>query len=355
MNLNSKVVFKFMFLSLLLTSCSTTKDVKIESKSNSCRYSKGDGYSGEFDVSSRVSSVLRDYLFVTNYVQIDTITKVIDEIADPSCKLKDGRRALGFVFSGFSKAFKAIDNEERILAAISESREKHPESVVLILMEALYWHRQAVQARGGGFANTVTNKEWAKFYEYLARTDKVLMENEEAASSSPLWSYLVARTKFHLKPGHEVLDQYFKEGFKAHADFLPLYIVRRNYLEPKWGGDWVKVDQFISWAVENTKDIEGTGMYARLYFGVFDNRLKNVDFFEDTPVEWSKLKRGFEDLLNTYPDSKFHRHVYASMACEADDRRTYLKLRKTIDRTTPWHWDTNFTRTECDKRYNFSS
>ena len=115
-----------------------------------------------------------------------------------------------------------------------------------------------------------------------------------------------------------------------------------------------KVDEFINWSASNTRAIEGMGMYARLYFGVYDNLRSNEKLFSDTHADWTKLRTGLRDLIRLYPRSKFHKNIFALMACEANDKQAYNEVRNLINETEKWSWSSKYTVRVCDEKFGYS-
>jgi len=373
------------FLTLFLFSCVSVENTQKDM--TECAFSHLDGYSGREYMENLISYRVMDSIssgeggkFKNLYRHLDyLVNKLIDEdyrvmdsipsdeidkfknldnlmnhLSDPDCRFADGRSVQNFITKGFDLAYTNIKDKEVILGKIKVMQERYPDAVYPLLAEAQFWIYYAWEARGTGYARTVTPSGWKLFRERLSIAEKILIESKEKASVSPVWYLLMYSPVFHLDSSQEEKDNFYAEAFKQHKDFLPLLIRRRNGLRPRWGGSWKKVDEFINWSADNTKEIEGLGMYSRLYFGVYNGLRDRESLFVDTYANWDTLKAGFKDLVKRYPDSSFHKKVFALLACEANDKSTYSKIRSKIDGSLVWRWSPRLSVADCDKNLGYA-
>ena len=94
----------------------------------------------------------------------------------------------------------------------------------------------AWEARGSGWASTVTPEGWKLFGE---RLEKARQELELAARLEPKDPYAPANlvvVGMALDLGPEKLDEYFEKAVKADPRCMPAYLNRIGALEPRWGG-----------------------------------------------------------------------------------------------------------------------
>lgn len=344
---------KAILLSLLILSSTTSEVFAETNKISSCEFSNYDGDAGRQKVIDLIASTFLEEAFKTENPRFIKLDEIINKLKSQDCKLADGRPALNFIKFGFESAFDSINNWDLTLTKIKALRKNYPNAAYPILAEAQYWVQYAWAARGNGFASSVTPDGWRLFHERLTKAKELLIKNKEIGSTLPIWYELILSTESGLDRPQEEQNKYFVEGFERYKTFLPLYIVKRNILEPKWGGSWKSVDDFINWSASNTKETEGLSMYSRLYFGVFDNRLEGSNFFNDTLVDWTKFRQGFDDLIRLNPKSQFHLNVFASMACEANDKLTFLKIRKRITNPIEWSWKINYPPSLCDTKFGY--
>ncbi len=286
--------------------------------------------------------------------QFQKLDSIINELLSLNCRLTDGRQKINFISFGFRSAFKHTFNWDRSYKKIQALRKARPKSAYAIYAESVYWIQYAWNARGSGFASTVPPEMWRRFRERLTTAEKILSDNKEIGASFPGWYGQMVNIKGGLGKIEE-RDKVFYEGATRYKDYLPLYIVMRNYSEPKWGGSWKKVDDFISWASDNADISNKSFMYARLYYGVRENMISGKSFFKDTLVDWVKLKAAYQELIQQYPDSLDNLAIFADLSCEANDKDTYIKLRKMIgDDIHTVTWGGHEPPAVCDLKFGYT-
>lgn len=248
----------------------------------------------------------------------------------PSCVFDDGRPKLFALDGGYEFVFQSGSDWSKSYARIEELKKVFPDKPFIALAEVRYWTNYAWDARGNGYGSTVTRDGWRLFHERLENAEKVLIDSKPYASSFPLWYDDMVNVQSALDRSDEERYKTFLEGAKKYKTYYPLYFTMENYLLPKWGGSWEALDSFVKWSVENTKDIDGTSMYARLYWSAYQGLRSEEKLFKDTRATWPKMKKGFEDLMARHPKSKWNLNNFAKFACVAGDKKTFLSLRRKI-------------------------
>jgi hypothetical protein len=132
-----------------------------------------------------------------------------------------------------------------------------------------------------------------------------------------------------------------RAGTDRFSDYLPIYQVGMIYFSPRWDGDNEKMDTFARMAVERTAATEGKGLYARLYWHVFDELTLN-DLKTETAINWDTMKQGMDDLTRHHPDA-WNSFSMARLACYAGDhdlmmhyfRQVYPALERYGDPSAP--------------------
>lgn len=247
------------------------------------------------------------------------------------CLLEDGRPQLMALRTALYNAFTVGDtNWDKSYDYIRQLNSRFPEHPFVALVEAEYWIRYAWDARGTGYAGSVTPEGWRLFRERLQKAENVLLQSKPYASSIPLWYNQMLQVKFLLdRPATEQIA-IFDEGRKRYPAFYPIYFVVANFMAPKWGGDWKVLDGLVNSSVKAVGKEQGEELYVRLYWRIADDMGPGDELFRDTRASWPRMKRGFEHLMARYPKSVWNLNNFAHFACMAGDRKTYRKLRKSI-------------------------
>lgn len=182
--------------------------------------------------------------------------------------------------------------------------------------------------RGHDYARKVDVKNWAPFRYYLAMARQYLEANKKVAAVDPQWyveMLIIAKAQNWNRADFERL---LAEALDHEPLFYQTYFMALNYLLPKWHGDIFEIEAFAQSAVKRTSMREGRGLYARIYWyasqAQFNNRL-----FEESRVDWLRMRDGFEDVIKQFPDS-WNLNNYAKFACLAKDKAKVQQLMERI-------------------------
>jgi Domain of unknown function (DUF4034) len=164
-----------------------------------------------------------------------------------------------------------------------------PESKAASLMLAEFWISYAWHARGGGWAQEVSQEGWRKFGERIHESHVAL---DKAPKDIPVWYSLrliVARAESEERDETERL---FNEGLKRfpwHEGLLSEFLV---YLLPRWHGepgDWQAFTKRVGQELGPVAYLEVIAIAAR-----HENLLHVLP---DKSIDWDLLKKGFESRI----------------------------------------------------------
>lgn len=264
---------------------------------------------------------------------------LVNDWNSASCVFEDGRPKLSALVWGYGRAFSDGVDWNKAFGRIQELKKNYPRGGFVALAEASYWINYAWNARGEGYASSVTPDGWKLFQQRMEKAEKTLIESKPYASSLPGWYEQMILVQSTLHRSELERDKTFLEGAQKFKTFFPIYFTMIGYLTPKWGGSWETIDNFVKWSVDNTRSELGDTLYARLYWSVTGQLVEDESLFKSTKATWPKMKKGFEDMQAQYPQSNWNLNNFAKFACQAGDKQTFLKLRKKIaDKIDPAAW-----------------
>lgn len=198
------------------------------------------------------------------------------------------------------------------------------------LVKAQLYRSYAWSIRGGGYASSVPKEAWKPFKKNLAIANDYLDSHKEVAAANPQWYTVKLDILTGLGKDVDTVNQVFNEGVTKFPYYYQIYFNALRYLTPKWHGDAQKIEVFANKAVDITQDIEGMGMYARIYWSAsqeqYDERL-----FYQSDVVWKKMRQGIFDVLDKYPD-QWNIQNFAYFSCLANDKKTTRKLMKQVQK-----------------------
>jgi hypothetical protein len=243
---------------------------------------------------------------------------------------------LSLFYAGLNEA---IDNQtkgrerEAAFNALEDKTKKwaleFPDSPTGHLAHSLALIRRAWSHRGGGYASTVKPESWAPFKRYIAMARANLENFKSVASVDPKWYETMMNIATAENWDRSEFDALLNEALEKEPQFYQAYFSALEYLLPKWHGNMQEIEDFAQDAVARTREQEGLGMYARIYWYASQSQFKN-DIINNSLVEWSQMKGGFEDVISRYPDA-WNLNNYARFACLARDKPKTIELFKRIE------------------------
>ncbi|KAF0812297.1 hypothetical protein IGB42_03287 [Andreprevotia sp. IGB-42] len=288
-------------------------------------------------------------------VELDQFLEQLN-VSGSEGKNDDGRWKMNAYATGLEYYFCSEKAWKVYADYLDELKKAKPKSPSVALAEASYWRCYAWDARGSGYSSSVTGPGWKLFKERLKRAEASLNETKSFAAAYPLWYTLQIQNASESNADVAYLAALEKEALERHKYYYQTYIVIARSLTPKWGGSWESLDQFAVASTAGTRQVEGESMYARLYWAVDQQYGTSLDIFKETLIKWPKMKKGFEDLMQRYPKSKRNLNAFASFACRAGDKATFLKLQLQIGtEVVPSAWASNYSMDLCQNIFKGKS
>lgn len=236
----------------------------------------------------------------------------------------DGALKLHFFYEAFSAPKnKKNDGWIRFMSKLKAWVAKYPNSATARSALAFGWMNYGWEARGGGYANTVTAEGWRLLAERLDNAEALLEKNptKPAEDCPERYDFLLslANAKGWDMPHFESL---FHDAVTFDPTYPHFYLQKAGYLDVKWHGeegDWKRF-------AEQTANIPEIGktLYMRLAWSQYLRvRFKSL---EEAGVSWPLLKQGFIDVRRSFPKSTWLLNNFCKFACLAGDKETASTL-----------------------------
>src|SRR2546421_674195 len=247
-----------------------------------------------------------------------------DELEQLTGELR--KEKLGF-YNGYSKlstVYGYLDGpgrsaEDRVwqdfLGKLQSWAQARPESATPLIALGDAYIAYAWKARGGGFADTVTEKGWRLFGERLQSARK----NLEAAEKMPgkdaeVYRALIVVAMAQGWPRNQ-MEAVFRKGIEFEPNYQQLYETKAYYLLPRWSGEPGEWETFATEAADTRGEEEGDILYMAIARSQAWS--EGAQFFRNTRISYERMKRGFEASLRRYPDSVWEMNSYCYFACIA--------------------------------------
>jgi hypothetical protein len=201
---------------------------------------------------------------------------------------------------------------DRVFEALSKARPKSP---LALVVKGEAYTDYAWDARGGGWANTVTPEGWQKMAERLAVAEAALTEAWKMDPEDPEAPTQMINVELGPGKGRGVMETWFKRAMAADPNNFRACSHKMYYLEPKWHGSEQAMVAF------GRELLAGGNWEARLPFQLIEAHWtlssygdKQGEYFKD-PEVWKDIQSVYEPFLKKYPDSVWDRSYYAKYAC----------------------------------------
>lgn len=175
---------------------------------------------------------------------------------------------------------------------------KDPQSVAARVALANAYIGWGWQARGGGYADTVSSGGQYWFDKCAGMAKATLVEAARLQEKSPNW--FSAMQSVARAEGWSKLDE--KELFDQAIAFEPSYYYfyqnHAAFLLPKWYGEEGETQAFINAVTADIPEPDS----SMLYFELTDSVACQCDPSRDTlqDISWSKVKKGYANIERLY-------------------------------------------------------
>jgi len=264
--------------------------------------------------------------------KFDELDRMAEEFRTGESRTSSGLWKLTLFYTGLYVRYDGKADEryfDKVDGLYLKWMAQNPDSTVAHISYASSLVNRAWFFRGNGWARDVPKEAWKPFYEYLEKARLHLMENKQATDKDPVWFHnMLVIAKGESWP----LDRFLalvEEGTAKHPYFYEIYFKAIDYLLPKWHGDKEMIEGFASAAVKRTRERDGVGIYARIYWYASQVQY-GTSLFTNTKVVWNRMSAGIDDVLGRYPD-QWNINNFAHFACLARDKDMAAALLARID------------------------
>jgi hypothetical protein len=216
----------------------------------------------------------------------------------------NGDWEISFFYEGVSDLPKGYTEAqwEKHMQALRDWWEADAESMTARIAYALGLYNYGWFARGGGYANTVTDDGWRQFEERLAEARRILIAAEPLGPNSPV--YYSTRFRIACVDGtpRAQWEEIFEQSIAAFPDYTRFYLAKANYLLPRWYGGPGEWEAFATASADRVGGENGDILYAQIIWQMHELRLFG-NIFRESAAQWPRVKRGFEALCRRYPQS----------------------------------------------------
>jgi hypothetical protein len=238
-----------------------------------------------------------------------------DRLEEMEQRLRDrrGRNKYGYweqeyfptaIHTGYAHVTRNSERWHKLLDAWEKA---HPESIYPLIIRAQRLVRDGWEARGSGYADTVTEQGWKVFREKLQLAEEQL-KKAEALEENDAYLYAVwIEVAMGLGASKQERMKLVEAAKDIDPEFYAAYEKMQFSLTPRWGGSAEEIEAFAREANEWAGPQQGTQMYALLASDM--QRSLQKDFTEIKAFNWELLSQGFDQLRAAFPESDYYLEV----------------------------------------------
>jgi len=204
---------------------------------------------------------------------------------------------------------------QRDFARFEEWARAYPRSLTKSIALSHFYNAYAWDARGTDWGHTVTEERWRLMKERLEKSMAELAAVRHLQREDPEWFDAFLRVGLGLGFESGMMDKIVTQAREFHPGYWPIECSRAHSLLPRWYGKAGEWEAFAEASANQTTD-PGDEVYARILqcLGAYHN-----DIFRETGVSWPKARKGFELMMQRYPDSLEIRSQAAKLGAMAGD------------------------------------
>ena len=193
-----------------------------------------------------------------------------------------------------------------------------PESATARISLAQAYLDYAWQARGGGYANTVTSKSWELHGERVDLAVATLAEAAHLKQKCAYWYEMMQNVALAQGWDKSQARELMEQAGASEPGYYHYYREYANFLQPKWNGEEGEVEAFAEEISDRVGGLEGDFLYFEIASLVACQCDSEKTALQN--MSWVKIKRGYSALEQLYGVSNLKRNRFASMAFKAGDK-----------------------------------
>ncbi len=217
-----------------------------------------------------------------------------------------------------------------------------PKSITARVALASAYIYYATDARGDGYANTVTESGWRLFRERTASAKQILQNASLLSSKCPEWYLAMLLVAENQDWDFTRKRDLFEKATRLEPDYYYYARVFASHLLPKWGGDRETTENFT----QEIADRVGGDQGDILYFQIASASYVICGCDGDPHLSWERIERGFEASEKQYGVSMLNLNRIAFLASDYGESDPIV-AEKVLNRIGE-QWDEETWRTKED-------
>ena len=248
----------------------------------------------------------------------DLIDKAADQARASKDKLPGGNWKLSEIYLGLYRPFDIASDYEwnQHLDLLKQWTREKPNSMTAKIALASSYLNFAWDARGNGYAHTVSEENWKLFRERVTNAQEALMlaYREDVC---PKWYAVMQQVALGQGWDKETYEKLFTDAVNHEPTWFDYYKNKAIFLLPQWSGDEGELEAYVNGLASRPGKTDN----AMLYFILNEYMCaKYRNEKVSAATKYALLKQGFIDLRKTYGATPRYMNWAAYKAILANDR-----------------------------------
>lgn len=210
------------------------------------------------------------------------------------------------------------DEVQKRISFVRNWVKKYPQSSTAKILLAQILSDYAWEARGTGYANTVSREGWAQFSQRL----KEAWTQLEAVKNRPAdWYRWALRVGLGEGWSRQRYEQIYSECRKKYPKVDEVIWSKAMWLQPKWHGELGESDALLNAELHKRSGVAADVFYTQTVLAVDGASMATLD-----SLNWQRMRRGFEEIIRRYPKDDEMKASYLSHALAYNDPATLKAL-----------------------------
>ncbi|HLH53341.1 MAG TPA: hypothetical protein VKY92_06970 [Verrucomicrobiae bacterium] len=218
----------------------------------------------------------------------------------------------------------------------------------LLLLKGQFYTDYAWEARGSGFAKSVSNQGWQLFTERLEIAEAALTKAWKLNPQDPRIARQMITVELGQGQGRSRMEQWFQRAMLLDTNYYDACYAKLNYLQPKWYGSTEDMLEFAGECVNSPKwggHVPLILLDAHELISASLDREARANYFR-RPEVWADLKQAFDKFFVLNPHETGWHHNYAWYAYSAQQ---WVDLNRELQLLGPVNYNYFGGRAEFDK------
>jgi hypothetical protein len=252
----------------------------------------------------------------------------LDCLADSARSRKErfpgGMWKIHAVYSGLEKPPRHATEEDwsTHLELLQRWVSTRPESITARVALAESYVNYGEDARGSGFADTVSESGWKLLAERTARAKQILEEASTLSTKCPEWYVAMQELALHQSREPAAKQALLEQAAKFEPAYYYYYRLYANSIQTKWGGEDGEVARFL----QEAGDRIGGDAGDILYFRVAGTLVCGCQSDDQLKLSWPRIQKGFTAVEKQSGPSPENWNLFAHMAVSYGDALVAEKI-----------------------------